>query len=348
MTQAVMTQEQKILEPKSEFSSHERGDSRWTHAADKTKSSALGWAVFLTFTFSAIELVGGLWGNSLALVGDAGHMITDSASLLFALVANRIAQKGVDSVHTFGHGRVEVLAGFVNGIIMLGVVIWIFVEAFSRIAEPEHVSGLSVMMIATVGLIINILVGLSLSRDKKNMNTRAAFIHVMGDLLGSVASITAGAVIYFGGPTIVDPILSMLVGVLLLHATYGILRDTSRVLLDGIPEDVNYFSVGREIEKIPGVEHVHDLHVWTMSPGHGAIQCHIKIKSHECWPKILDAIRVVVHDKFGIDHVTVQPEWKFDGNVADCEVCQEGLCKTDFSSEPEEILCTTELDKSKL
>lgn len=342
-----MTEEKK-LEPVSEFSSHGQGDSHWRHAADKTKTSVLGFAVLLTCTFSAIELVGGLWGNSLALIGDAGHMITDSASLLFALVANRIAQKGVDSVHTFGHGRVEVLAGFINGLIMLGVVTWIFVEAIGRIAEPQSVSGLSVMLIALVGLVINILVALSLSRDKKNMNTRAALIHVMGDLLGSVAAISAGAIIYFGGPTIVDPILSMLVGLLLLHATYEILRDTSRVLLDGTPEGVNYFSVGREIEKIAGVERVHDLHVWTMSPGHGAVQCHVMIESPECWPKILDAIRVTIHEKFGIDHVTIQPEWHFSGDESTCEVCQAGLCQTDFSNEPEVTLCTTELDTSKL
>ena len=175
-------------EPNSEFSSHGRGDSHWLHAAEKTKTSVLGFAVALTLSFSVIELVGGLWGNSLALIGDAGHMVTDSASLLFALVANKIAQKGADDDHSFGHGRVEVLAAFINGLVMLCVVGWIFFEAVSRIMTPEPVSGLSVMAIAAVGLVINILVAWSLSRDRKNMNTRAALLHVMGDLLGSVAA----------------------------------------------------------------------------------------------------------------------------------------------------------------
>lgn len=278
-------------EPDAEFSSHGRGDSHWLHAAEKTKTSVLGFAVALTLTFSVIELLGGLWGNSLALIGDAGHMVTDSASLLFALVANKIAQKGADDDHSFGHGRVEVLAAFINGLVMLCVVVWIFFEAVSRIMTPEPVSGLSVMAIAAVGLVINVLVAWSLSRDRKNMNTRAALLHVMGDLLGSVAAIVAGAVIYFGGPTIADPILSLVVCCLLLHATWEILRDSSRVLLDSVPEGVNYFSVGRAIEAIPGVNRVHDLHVWTMSPGHGAIQCHVHIESPECWPKILDVLR---------------------------------------------------------
>ena len=294
-------------EPNSEFSSHGRGDSHWLHAAEKTKTSVLGFAVALTFTFSIIELVGFLWGNSLALIGDAGHMVTDSASLLFALVANKIAQKGADDDHSFGHGRVEVLAAFINGLVMLCVVGWIFFEAVSRIMTPEPVSGLSVMAIAAVGLVINILVAWSLSRARKNMNTRAALLHVMGDLLGSVAAIVAGAVIYFGGPTIADPILSLVVCCLLLHATWEILRDSTRVLLDSVPEGVNYFSVGRTIEAIPGVNRVHDLHVWTMSPGHGAIQCHVHIESPECWPKILDVLRRQLHEEFQIDHVTVWP-----------------------------------------
>lgn len=338
-------------EPNSEFSSHGRGDSHWLHAAEKTKTSVLGFAVALTLSFSVIEFVGGLWGNSLALIGDAGHMVTDSASLLFALVANKIAQKGADDDHSFGHGRVEVLAAFINGLVMLCVVGWIFFEAVSRIMTPEPVSGLSVMAIAAVGLVINILVAWSLSRDRKNMNTRAALLHVMGDLLGSVAAIVAGAVIYFGGPTIADPILSLVVCCLLLHATWEILRDSTRVLLDSVPEGVNYFSVGRTIEAIPGVNRVHDLHVWTMSPGHGAIQCHVHIESPECWPKILDVLRRQLHEEFQIDHVTVQPEWDFRGSDEECEVCRyaefEAACRADFD-DPRAAPAAPVLDAEKL
>lgn len=305
-----------------DYTGHGRGDSAWGHAAEKTKKSVLGLAVGLTLTFSFVELLGGLWSNSLALIGDAGHMVTDSASLLFALIANLIAQRGADRDHSFGHGRVEVLAAFVNGIVMLGVVFWLFWEAFGRISNPEPVSGFSVMAIAAIGLVINLGVAWSLSRDKKNVNTRAALLHVMGDLLGSVAAIAAGAVIWMGGPAVIDPILSMLVGVMLLHATYEILRDASRVLLDGVPEGVELDDVGRFLKEIPSVRHVHDLHVWTMSPGHGAIQCHVQIESPACWPKILDAIRTGLHDRFGIDHVTVQPEWVLGEKGCDC-ACEE-------------------------
>lgn len=243
------------------------------------------------------------------------------------------------------------LAAFINGLVMLCVVGWIFFEAVSRIMTPEPVSGLSVMAIATVGLVINILVAWSLSRDRKNMNTRAALLHVMGDLLGSVAAIVAGAVIYFGGPTIADPILSLVVCCLLLHATWEILRDSTRVLLDSVPEGVNYFSVGRTIEAIPGVNRVHDLHVWTMSPGHGAIQCHVHIESPECWPKILDVLRRQLHEEFQIDHVTVQPEWDFRGSDEECEVCRyaefEAACRADFD-DPRAAPAAPVLDAEKL
>ena len=297
------------LENPSEFFTHGEGDSPRTHASEKTRGSVLGFAVLLTLTFSAVELIGGWFANSLALIGDAGHMLTDSMSLFFALIANRIAMKGADKVHSFGHGRVEVIAAFVNGLIMLGVVLWLFLEAFERIREPAAVSGFNVMTIALTGLIINVGVAWSLSRDRKNVNTRAALLHVMGDLMGSVAAIIAGAVIWLGGPAIVDPLLSMFVGALLLHATWTILRDSIRILLDSTPENTDYDAVGEYIRSVKDVEEVHDLHVWTISPGHDAVQCHVLISSYECWPRILHEIREGIKGRFGIDHVTVQPEW---------------------------------------
>ena len=168
------------LESPSEFFSHGEGDSPRSHAAEKTRLSVLGFAVLLTLSFSVIELVGGWWANSLALIGDAGHMVTDSMSLLFALVANRLAMKGADEAHSFGHGRVEVIAAFVNGLTLLGVTFWLFYEAIERIREPAAVAGGSVMVIAFAGLLINVAVAWSLSRDRQNVNTRAALLHVLG------------------------------------------------------------------------------------------------------------------------------------------------------------------------
>ena len=165
------------------------------------------------------------------------------------------------------------------------------------------------MLIATIGMFVNIGVALSLSRDKKNVNTRAALVHVMGDLLGSVAAIVSGAVIYFGGPVEVDPILSLVICLLVAHAAWGVLKETVPVMLDAVPEGVRFDEVGDVIASIPGVISVHDLHVWVMSPGHSAISAHVHIDSHRSWPVILGAIRQHMKSRFNIDHVSVQPEW---------------------------------------
>lgn len=292
------------------FSSHGQGDSLYNHATRQVKTSVLGVAVLLTLGFSAVELIGGLLSNSLALIGDAGHMATDAASLLFALVANWLAREGADSHHSFGHARIEVLAAFINALIMFVVLGWICYEAIDRLTNPHDVSGGSVMLIATIGLFVNIAVALSLSRDKKNVNTRAALVHVLGDLLGSVAAIISGAVIYFGGPVEVDPILSLLICALVAHAAWGVLKETVPVMLDAVPEGVNFDDVGEAIAAIPGVISVHDLHVWVMSPGYSAITAHLHIDSHQSWPVILEEVRKNVKERFNIDHVALQPEWE--------------------------------------
>ncbi len=256
-----------------------------------------------------VEVIGGLWSGSLALLADAGHMATDSAALLFALAANIIARRPVSDRHSFGLARVEVIAAFVNAIAMLAVVAWIFFEAFDRISTPVPVKGLGVFAIALIGLPSTLSSHGSLSRDRENVNTRAAFIHVMGDLLGSVAAIAAGAIIYFGGPLMVDPLLSMLVGGLILRSTFGVLRETTLVLLDSVPEGVEYGRVGETLAKIPGVLSVHDLHVWAMVPGKSALSAHVLVDDIERWPVILHQARFILRRDFHIDHITLQPEW---------------------------------------
>jgi cobalt-zinc-cadmium efflux system protein len=166
-----------------------------------------------------------------------------------------------------------------------------------------------VFAIAFVGLVVNIIVAWSLSRDRDNVNTRAAFIHVLGDLLGSVAAIAAGGIIYFGGPVVVDPLLSMLVGGLILRSTFGVLRETTLVLLDSVPEGVDYSRVGGTLAQLPGVLSVHDLHVWSMVPGKSALSAHVLVDDIERWPVILHHARLVLRRDFKIDHITLQPEW---------------------------------------
>jgi len=288
---------------------HGHGDSNYPHQSQAGATRPLAIAVALTLGYALIELLGGLWSGSLALIADAGHMVTDAAALLFALAANLIARRPVSDRHSFGLARVEVIAAFVNALAMLAVVVWILVEAIKRIDAPVPVQGGAVFLIASFGLVINVLVAWALSRDRENLNTRAALVHVMGDVLGSIAAIAAGLIIYFGGPWIVDPLLSMLVAGLILRSTLGVLRESTAVLLDGVPEGVSYSAVGRALAAVPGIVSVHDLHVWTMVPGRAAVSAHVLVQDIERWPVILHLARTVLAREFRIDHITLQPEW---------------------------------------
>ncbi len=288
---------------------HREGDSAYTHQSHAGGSRPLAIAVALTAGYAVVELIGGLWSGSLALLADSGHMATDAAALLFALAANYIARRPVSDRHSFGLARVEVIAAFVNALAMLAVVAWIYIEAIDRIRSPVDVKGGEVFVIAGIGLLVNVAVAWALSRDRENVNTRAAFIHVLGDLLGSVAAIVAGVVIWFGGPLISDPLLSMFVAALILRSTIGVLKETTFVLLDSVPAGVDYAKVGETLARVPGVLQVHDLHVWAMVPGRSALSAHVLVDDIEHWPVILRQARSLLVTQFHIDHVTLQPEW---------------------------------------
>jgi cobalt-zinc-cadmium efflux system protein len=295
--------------PEEQLAAHQRGDSQYNHRSQTTSSRPLAIAVVLTFGYAIVEVIGGIWSGSLALIADAGHMVTDSAALLFALAANIIASRPVSDRHSYGLARVEVIAAFINSIAMMGVVAWIFFEAVQRLNAPVPVQGLAVFAIASVGLAINLVVAWTLSRDRDNINTRAALVHVMGDLLGSVAAIAAGLIIFLGGPLVVDPLLSVLVGLLILRSAYGVLRETINVLLNSVPHEIDYSAVGKTLAGVPGVVSVHDLHVWSMVPGRHALSAHVLVDDIERWPVILHQSRLVLRRDFGIDHITLQPEW---------------------------------------
>jgi len=293
----------------SHLGAHYHGDSEYVHRAAPHGSRSLAIAVALTGGYAVIEVMGGLWSGSLALLADAGHMATDSAALLFALAANIVARRPASERHSFGLARSEVIAAFVNALAMLAIVVWLFVEAVDRLRQPTPVQGATVFLIASVGLVLNIVVAWVLSRERHNVNTRAALLHVLGDLLGSVAAIAAGVIIYLTGFMAIDPLLSMLVGGLILRSTFGVLRETTQVLLDAVPEGVDYRKVGTALARIPGVRSVHDLHVWAMVPGRCALSAHVLVDDVARWPTILRRARSVLRRDFDIDHVTLQPEW---------------------------------------
>lgn len=288
---------------------HGRGDSHYTHRSTSAGARPLAWAFGLTASYALVEVIGGLWSGSLALLADAGHMATDAAALVFALAANIVARQPASARHSYGLARVEVVAAFVNALAMLAIVAWIFFEAVDRLRAPVPVQGVTVLGVATIGLTINLVVAWVLSREQGNVNTRAAYLHVMGDLLGSVAAIASGVIVHLTGYLPIDPLLSMFVGGLILRSTFGVLRETTLVLLDSVPEEVDYTAVGRALAQVPGVVSVHDLHVWSMVPGRRAVSAHVLIDDVEHWPGILNAARSRLRSDFGLDHITLQPEW---------------------------------------
>ena len=287
---------------------HKKGDARHTHSKQVSNQNLLLIALVLTLGFAVIEGAAAYFANSLALISDAGHMVTDAAALGLALFAQIISRRPPSPKHSFGFGRAEALAAFVNSIAMLALVVWIVFEAISRFYDPHQVDGFTVTVVASIGLLMNIVVAWVLSRDKKSVNTRAALVHVMGDLLGSIAALVAGVVIQLTGWMPIDAILSILVSLLILKSTISILRESYHFLMEGVPLHIDYLQVGKDLRGVPGVLAVHDLHVWEMTPSFPALIGHIEIADMQEWPQIMSRINVMLLDQHGIDHVTLQPE----------------------------------------
>lgn len=300
---------QKTSTQKSEhLHAHRRGDAQHQHFFENRSQKILAWALGLTLSFAGVEVGFGFWSNSLALISDAGHMVTDAAALGLALLAQMIAKRPPTAKNSFGFGRAEALAAFVNGLVMLAVVGWIVFEAVQRLSHPESVQGGAVMLVASIGLAINIVVAWVLSHDKESVNTKAALVHVMGDLLGSVAAIVSGAVIYYVGWMQIDPILSIFVSLLILKSTFGVLGESYHFLMEGVPHHIDYVQIGDDLEAISGVLSVHDLHVWEMSPGYPALIGHLEIDDLSAWPRILESVKNMLLEKHKIDHITLQAE----------------------------------------
>ena len=271
---------------------HEHG-----HSHDPTRSAttvrALWIALALTAAFAVVEAVGGWLAGSLALISDAGHMVTDSAS----------------QSASYGYARAEVLAAFVNALAMLALIVWIAVEAVQRLFVPTPVAGGVVMVVAAIGMGVNLVVAWMLARSGGGINARGALLHVISDLLGSVAALVAGAVVYATGWTPIDPILSLAVALLILRSTLELLRQSVGVLMERVPAHLSYDAIGRALAGIPGVTGVHDLHVWDMSAERVALSAHVTLADGAAWPQVLATAQRRLGQDFGIDHVTLQPSW---------------------------------------
>ncbi|MCA1979175.1 MAG: cation diffusion facilitator family transporter [Thiobacillus sp.] len=278
------------------------------HLGHDGRSGKLVVALLLTLAFAGVEAGVGWWANSLALLADAAHMITDSSSLGLAAAAAWLARRPPSLSHTYGFVRAEILAALINGVLMLALIGFIVHEAILRFGAPRDIAGGAVTVVAVVGLGINLAVAWVLSRGESTLNSRAALLHVMGDALGSVAAIAAGVVIVLTGWTPIDPLLSLFVAALILVSAVRLLREVLHVLMEGVPLHIHLENVGRDLATLPGVLKVHDLHVWTLSSGTVALSAHMEVANLSDWPQQLAAAREMLARSHGITHVTLQPE----------------------------------------
>lgn len=266
----------------------------------------------LTFVYFVIEVIGGMLTNSLALLADAAHMLTDVGGLGLALFATRMAQKPATPEKTYGFYRVEILAALANAVVLFFISFYILYEAYFRFKTPPEVASLPMMIIAVIGLGIN-LTGFWILWEgaKESLNVQGAFLEVVSDALGSVGVIIAGAIMLATGWYYADPIFSVFIGLFILPRTWKLLTQAVNVLLEGTPAHINLAAVEETMLKVDGVEKVHDLHVWTITSGIEALSTHV-VLAENCDPtdgdRVLEALAVLLKEKFGIDHSTIQIE----------------------------------------
>ena len=268
-------------------------------------------ALVLTGVFMIVEVIGGIISGSLALLADAGHMLTDTMALALAAVAFQVSKRPADAKLTYGYQRFQILAAFVNGLSLIVIVAWILYEAVDRFRNPTEILGNTMLLIAAIGLVVNLISFLVLhGGDRDNLNIRGAAIHVAGDLLGSVAAIIAALVIIYTGWTPIDPLLSVAVAILILRSAWVLVKRSAHVLLEGAPEWLDLDSMQeRIISKVPTVIGIHHVHVWGLTPQELMLTMHVRLQGAPTNPtECIRHIKAVLKDEYGIGHTTVEIE----------------------------------------
>lgn len=292
---------------------HHHGHSHGHHGHSHAPNNKAGLLIALVITagIMVLEFAGGLITNSLALLSDSGHMLSDTAALALSLAAMWFAVRPRSSRRTYGFHRFEILAALLNGITLFVIAAFIIVEAFERFAEPPTVASGTMMIIAGVGLLANLASAWFLMRKadvKDNINVRSAYLHVIGDAIGSVGAIIAGILMSLFSWYSADPIISVIVALLILKSAWGIIKSTVHILMEGTPANVNADQVEATLLRIPGVKEVHDLHIWTITSGLDALSCHLVVEdSVDCQMVLQEAIGQIAAE-FQIEHTTIQIE----------------------------------------
>lgn len=272
---------------------------------------ALKWTFFLIAGFMIVEVIGGIMTNSLALLSDAGHMLSDAAALGLSYIAVSIGQKAVTNRKTYGYRRFEIFAAFINGLTLIAISLYIFYEAFRRFSEPPAVASTGMLIVATLGLLVNIGAAFILKRgDNDNLNVKSAFLHVLGDILGSVGAITAALLILFFEWNLADPIASMIVALLIIISGYRVTRDSFNILMESAPENLPTDDVKAKLMTVEEVEEITDLHIWLITMDFPSLTCQVVVKQAADEQIVLRKIQNLLHDEFALHHMTIQIEKK--------------------------------------
>ena len=280
-----------------------------SHGANK---KALLISFIIITVYMLVEAAGGFLTNSLALLSDAGHMLSDSVSLGVGLLAFTLGEKAANYSKTYGYKRFEILAAVFNGVTLLIISLFILVEAYKRFREPAEIATGGMLIIASVGLAVNIIVAWVLMRGdtEENLNLRAAFLHVLGDLLGSVGAVAAALAIIFFGWSWADPAASIIVAVLVLISGWRVTKDAVHVLMEGTPANVDMAEIIETLRDVRGIESIHDLHIWSITSGQNALSCHAVVNKEITFTESQELLQIIEHEMEhkGIGHVTVQME----------------------------------------
>lgn len=294
---------------------HHHGSRHHHHHHDVAEMSnkKLLWVTILNLSITLVQVIGGLIANSLSLLSDALHNLGDSSAIFIAFVAGKISRKKADTRYTFGYKRVEILAALFNGVVLIAICIFLFVEAYERFQNPQPIKGLLMLIIAVFGLFANLISVVILNKDKnENLNVKAAYLHLMGDTLSSVAVIVGGIAIWQWQIYWLDPLITILVGIYIIYHTWSVVKQTVDILMQTSPEGIDVNEIKTVVESLDGIENIHHLHLWKLTDSLTHLEAHINLKENIDMIQMMRIKKAVEHklkEQFNIHHITLQIEY---------------------------------------
>lgn len=296
--------------------SHKHDHSHGHHHHDHTvdiKGKKLLWVTLLNFSITLLQIIGGLMSNSLSLLSDAIHNLGDSSAIFIAFLAGKKSQKKPDEQSTFGYKRIEILAALFNGVVLISICIFLFYEAYHRFLNPEPIKGKVMFIVAIFGLLANLASVLVLNKDKNhNLNIKAAYMHLLGDTLSSVAVILGGIAIWVYNIVWIDPLITTLVGIYIIYHTWGIVKQTVDILMQSTPHGIDVNDIKQKVEALDSIKNIHHLHIWQLDDKQIHLEAHVNLKDNVDMLRLMtvkSSVETLLKEEFNINHITLQMEY---------------------------------------